>query len=448
MKRPLLHATRSLIVGTVSLLAASLAQGQTPALPQHPSTAVTPLSVLTASIPNGPSAAVLRLGQQLVRAGDCMSCHMRAGGEPLSGGLGLNTPFGIIFSSNITPDPETGIGRWTADQFYSAMHDGEGARGENLYPAFPYPWFRRMTRAEDDAIFAYLKTTPAVHYTPPANQLSFPFNIRFLVTFWNWLFLDSETFVPVNGKSEDWNRGAYVVEGPGHCGGCHTPKNIFGADKNGQAFSGGVLDNWTAPDLTDNKRVGLGNWSAADIADYLKTGRNSHAGAGGAMADVITYSTSLLSDQDRLAIATYLKSLPTGDTSWSQTAPDSAAMSRGAAVYSDTCTSCHLENGVGQAGLFPSLGNNAVVQQIDGTGVEHLILAGTRIATTPTRPSPLSMPSFAWKLSDQEIADVATYVRNSWGNQAPAIETGQVAALRERLGLQQPRRTDNSGDQQ
>ena len=443
-----LTARRLLIAGAVYLIATGWAAGQTPALPQHPSTAITAISLLTAPIPDRPGADRLSLGQELVREGDCVSCHMRDGGEPLSGGLALQTPFGVIFSSNITPDAETGIGRWTADQFYSAMHDGRGAGGENLYPAFPYPWFRRMSRAEDDAIFAYLKTTPAVHYSPPANKLIFPLNFRFLVAFWNLLFLDSETFVSEDGKSADWNRGAYLVSGPGHCGGCHTPKNVFGADKSDQAFDGGVLDNWMAPNLTANKHLGLGGWSAADIAQYLKTGRNGHAGAGGSMADVVTYSTSLMSEADRAAIATYLKSLSASDASQSATSPDPMAMSHGEAVYSDVCTSCHLEDGVGQPGVFPPLGNNAVVQQIDGTGVEHLILAGTRIAATPTRPSPLSMPSFAWKLSDQEIADVATYVRNSWGNHAPAIGAGQVTTLREQLGLRQPHYTDNSGDQQ
>jgi mono/diheme cytochrome c family protein len=434
-------------VGAMGIVASRWAAGQTTALERHPSTAVTAISLLSAPIPDGPDAAMLRHGQELLRAGDCVSCHMREGGEPLSGGLGLQTPFGVIFSSNITPDPETGIGRWTADQFYSAMHDGRGARGENLYPAFPYPWFRRMSRADDDALFAYLQTTPAIHYTAPANHLIFPLNFRFFVRGWNLLFLRSESFAPEPGRSDAWNRGAYLVEGPGHCGGCHTPKNMFGADKGDHAFSGGVLDNWTAPDLTPNMRVGLGSWSVADIAEYLKTGRNGHAGAGGPMAEVVTYSTSFMSDADRTAIAVYLKGLTASSPAEPDSGPDNASMLRGAAIYSDVCTSCHLENGIGQPHYFPPLGNNAMVQQSDGTGVEHLILAGTRIATTSTRPSPLSMPSFAWKLTDQQVADVANYVRNSWGNRASPIPAGQVAALRQQLGLQHPRYTDNSGDQ-
>ena len=447
MKRSSFFKTAGLAFGVTALAAIGWAGGQTPALPRHPSSAVTALSVLTAQIPDGADAEILRHGQELMRAGDCVSCHMRKGGEPLSGGLGLKTPFGIIYSSNITPDPETGIGRWTADQFYRAMHDGHGVNGENLYPAFPYPWFRTMSRADDDALLAYIKTTPSVRYTPPANQLMFPLNFRSLVAGWNLLFLKSQDFAFASEKSEVWNRGAYLVNGPGHCGACHTPKNMFGADKAGREFRGAVIDNWTAPDLTDDVRTGLGAWSEGDIAEYLKTGRNAHAGAGGAMADVVTYSTSLLTDADRTAIAVYLKSLPAGSTQSAIRPIDAASLSRGGAIYSDACASCHLENGKGQPGLFPPLGKNAMVQQLDATGLEHLILAGTSIAATPSRPSPLSMPAFSWKLTDREIADVATYVRNSWGNRAPPVNSDDVAKLRKQLDLQQPRRTDNSGDQ-
>jgi mono/diheme cytochrome c family protein len=448
VSRLLFVGAQTLIVCVIGAVAAGWAANQTSPLPAHPSTAVTAVSFLTAPIADGPNAAILRHGQDLMRAGDCVSCHMREGGEPLAGGLGLKTPFGVIFSSNITPDPETGIGRWTAAEFYRAMHDGQGARAEHLYPAFPYPWFRRMSREDVDALFDFIKTTPPVHYTPPSDDLIFPLNFRIFVSLWNLMFLDSQTFVPEANKPAAWNRGAYLVNGPGHCGGCHTPKNLFGADKSGDDFRGGVLDNWMAPDLTANARVGLGGWTEADIAEYLKTGRNSHADAGGTMAEVITYSTSLMSDADRAAMATYLKSLPASSSaSAGGTAPDVTVMSRGAAIYSDVCASCHLENGVGQPGLFPPLDHDAMLQQMDATGLDHLILAGTRIATTPTRPTPLSMPSFAWKLSDQEIADVATYLRNSWGNRAPPVDTSSVATLRKRLDLEQPRYTDNSGDQ-
>jgi len=423
--------------------------GQTanPALPAHPSTAITPTSLLSQPIPDAtPNAVQLRRGQYLAAVGDCVSCHMRPGGEPLAGGLGLKTPFGTIYSSNISPDRDTGIGAWSSDQFYRAMHDGIGAHGENLYPAFPYPWFRRVTREDADALFAFLQSTPPVHYVAPANELPFPLGIRAVVKGWNLLFLKSDTYQPDTSKSAEWNRGAYLVQGLGHCAACHTPKNMFGADKSGQDFHGGQLDNWVAPDLTANARTGLGLWSVDDIADYLRAGRNMHAAAGGSMADVVSYSGSQMNDADLHAIATFLKSQPARPDEALAGPPDAGAMRRGAAIYSDACASCHLENGVGQPRFFPPLGHDAMLQQDDPTGLLHLILAGSHIGVSNAAPSPLAMPSFAWKLSDAEIADVSTYIRNSWGNQAPGIDASKVAELRKKLDLTRPRLTVNSGD--
>jgi mono/diheme cytochrome c family protein len=422
----------------------ALSQGLS--LPAHPVSTVTPPGLLTQPIADSmPNAAQLRRGQALTIAGDCMSCHLRDGGQPFAGGLGLNTPFGVIYSANITSDRDTGIGAWTGDQFYRAMHDGIGANGENLYPAFPYTSFSRASRADDDAIFAYLKTIPAVSYTPPSNRLPFPFNIRFLVKGWNLLFFRPHDVQADPGQSPEWNHGAELVAGLGHCGTCHTPKNILGADKSNRALQGGDLDNWVAPDLTANARTGLGGWSLDDITEYLRTGRNARAGAGGAMAEVVSYSTSLMSDQDRHAIAVYLKSLNASPDSTSPAA-DAGAMRRGAAIYSDACASCHLENGVGQPRFFPPLGHDAMLQQADPVGLEHIILAGGRVGPTAERPSPLTMPSFAWKLTDSEIADVSTYIRNSWGNRAAAVPVSKVRDLRRRLGLRSVRYTVNSGD--
>jgi mono/diheme cytochrome c family protein len=427
----------------LSMVGTALAQ-MTP-LPAHPVDSFTPNDLLTKPTGNSvQNADQVARGQYLVRAGDCMSCHLRENGEPFAGGLGLNTPFGVIYSSNITSDTQTGIGSWTNDQFYRAMHDGKGAHGEDLYPAFPYPWFRQTTREDDDAIFAYLKTTPPVNYTPPQNKLPF-YLFRSAVGGWNLLFLNTEDFHVDSAQSAEWNRGSYLVNGLGHCGACHTPKGALGGDKSKQQFQGGDLDNWIAPDLTGNTRTGLGAWSAEDIAEYLKTGRNARAGAGGPMADVITYSTSLMNDADRRAIAVYLKSQAASPDK-SPSAADGDAMKRGAEIYSDACSSCHFEDGVGQPGLFPPLGKNAMLQQSNPIAVEHLILAGTRIGTSPTRPSPLSMPSFAWKLNDQEVADVATYIRNSWGNKAEPVSASDVTKARKQLGLATSRLTDNSGD--
>ena len=416
-------------------------------LPVHTTWTLTATGLLSQPIADStPSAAQLRRGQYLVAAGDCMSCHIRDGGEPFAGGLGLKTPFGVIYTANITSDRETGIGDWTSDQFYHAMQDGIDDEGKNLYPAFPYPWFRRASREDDDAILAYLKTTPAVKYTPPENNLPFPLRYRFMVKGWNLLFLNASDFKADPSQSDEWNRGAYLVNGFGHCTACHTPLNALGAVKSKQDFYGARLDNWVAPDLTGNNRSGLGGWSVDDIAEYLANGRNAHAGAGGPMADVVTYSTSLMSDQDRHAMAVYLKSQAASPSIVAGQA-DAGAMRRGAAIYSDACASCHLEDGVGQPRFFPPLGHNAMLQQADPTGLEHLILAGGRIGTSSSRPSPLTMPSFAWKLTDNEIADVSTYLRNSWGNQAAAVSITEVHDVRQRLGLETLHLTANSGDQ-
>ena len=419
---------------------------QVATLPAQPVASVAAASILSQPVADGvANAEQVRRGQYLVRTGDCLSCHLAAGGQPFAGGVGLNTPFGVIYSSNITSDEKSGIGGWTSDQFYHAMHDGIDDQGAHLYPAFPYPWFTHISREDDDAILAYLKTTPAVRSTPPANQLPFPFNMRVMVAGWNLLFLRTASFTPDPRQSEEWNKGAAIVNGLGHCGACHTPKNMLGADKSGDQFHGGVLDNFVAPDLTANSRTGLGSWTIDDITEYLHTGRNARASAGGPMADVITYSTSLISDEDRHAIAVYLKTWPASadDT---PNPPDGAAMKRGAEVYSDACSSCHLGDGVGQPRFFPPLGHNAIVQQSNPVGLLHIVLAGSRAGPSPSRPSPLTMPSFAWKLSDQEIADVSTYMRNSWGNQAGGVSADTVRALREQLRLQTVHLTDNSGD--
>jgi mono/diheme cytochrome c family protein len=445
-RAPTAIAGVAVIAGIVGL--SHFATSQTaPALPAHTITTILPLDLLTRPIPDSmPNAAQLRRGQYLVAAGDCMSCHLREGGEPLAGGLGLKTPFGVIYSPNITSDKETGIGNWTNDQFYRAMHDGIDDADKNLYPAFPYPWFRLVSREDDDAILAFLKTTPPVKYTPPGNDLQFPLEFRFTVKGWNLLYLDSQDFRSDPHQTPEWNRGAYLVNGLGHCGGCHTPKNALGADKSKQQFNGGTLENWVAPDLTANDRTGLGKWSIDDVTEFLRIGRNAHAGAGGPMADVITYSTSLLSEADRHAMAVYLKSLePSRNVTPAQ--PNAGAMRRGAAIYSDACASCHLENGVGQPRYFPPLGPNAMLQQADPIGLEHMILAGSRIGTSSSRPSPLTMPSFAWKLDDQEVADIITFIRNSWGNQAAAVSASDVRTARQKLNLDTAHLTVNSGDQ-
>lgn len=419
------------------------------ALAQTRGTAVnapTPVQLLTAPLTaTGPDAAQIARGRDLAIAGDCMSCHTRPGGQPLAGGLGLPTPFGVIYTPNITSDRDTGLGGWTPDQFYRAMHEGRDDEGHYLYPAFPYVFFTNVSRSDTDAILAYLKTTPAVRYQPPGNRLPFPLNIRLVMWGWNLLFFRAHSFQADPAKSAQWNRGAYLVNGLGHCSQCHTPTNFLGANKTDEPFRGGTLENFVAPDLTSNKRTGLGSWSDADVVEYLKTGRNAHANASGPMAEVVSYSTSLMSEADLQAIVTYLRSQPASPDA-SPGTPDAGAMQRGAAIFSDACASCHLDQGRGQSRFFPPLAHDAVVQQANPQGILHITLAGTRTAPTLSRPTPLSMPSFAWKLSDQELADVTTYVRNSWGNRASPVSAGDVARLRRKLDLKTSALTANSGD--
>jgi mono/diheme cytochrome c family protein len=395
-----------------------------------------PVPLLTLPIPDGPNADLIRRGRYLTIAGDCVSCHTRAGGRPFAGGLGLKTPFGVIYSPNLTSDRETGIGAWTPDQFFRAIHDGVGRGGKHLYPALPYPHFTIVSRADADAILAYLKTVPGERYEEPANRLPFPIDVRASLIAWNALNFSPHAFREDPSKSAEWNRGAYLVEGLAHCGACHTPKTLLGAEDHDHAYQGGTLNNWVAPDLTGNPRTGLGKWSVQDIVDYLKTGRNRHSNAAGLMAEVVSYSTSLLSDDDLVAIATYIKSLkpsPSPEIG----APEAAAMRTGGAIYADACAACHLDS-KGQPGMFPPLAGSAVVQQRDATGVIRLILAGARTGPTLSHPSTQSMPSFAWKLDDQQIADVATYVRNSWGNRAEPATADQVADLRDELDVAKP----------
>jgi mono/diheme cytochrome c family protein len=383
----------------------------------------------------------IQLGRYLTDAGDCVACHTKAGGKPFAGGAPLATPFGVIYSPNITPDRETGIGAWSDDEFYRAMHEGISRDGSRLYPAFPYPHFTHVTRSDVDAIRAYLATLEPVSSTPPRNELPFPLNQRVLMRAWNWMFFDDASFQPDPKKSDAWNRGAYLVEGLGHCATCHTPRNAFGSANSDQSYAGGNLQNWLAPDLGPDLRTGLGRWTEQDIAEYLKTGRNALSNASGPMAEVIEHSTSRLTDEDVRAIATYLKDLPNpaakpagGEASATQTSGlDPAVAQAGEAIFTDQCAACHRLDGSGEPGFFPRLKGNPNVQQNDPSTIVHIILEGTRTAVTPARPTPLSMPAYAWKLNDAQVAAVASYVRNSWSNSAPAVSPDQVQSLRKAM---------------
>lgn len=376
--------------------------------------------------------SAIERGRYLAAAGDCAACHTADGGQPYAGGRPIPTPFGVIYSTNITPDKETGIGQWSEAQFYRAMHEGIGADGKHLYPAFPYPWYTKLTRADVDAIKAFLDALPPVKQQSEESGLPWPLSVREVMSGWNALYFKKGEYQPDRSQSAEWNRGAYLVEGLGHCGACHTPKNIAGGLKTRQNLEGGYGENWYATSLTNDVRDGVGDWTIEDIVRYLKTGSNARAASTGPMAEVIENSTQHLSDADLRAIAVYLRSVP-GRKQTANASTDKQRLARGEAHYVDQCAGCHMEDGSGQRGVFPPLAGNALVQAKEPGAMLHMIIDGARVAATRHDPSGLAMPGFGWKLTDQDIADLATYLRSAWGNRAAPVSVSQVKDTRERV---------------
>ncbi len=376
-----------------------------------------------------PSAEAIARGKALVISGDCASCHTADPAKPFAGGKRIETPFGGITSPNLTPDRDTGLGAWSDDEFVRALRYGVGRDGTHYYPAFPYPNFTKLIRDDILAIRAYLATLAPVSNTAPPPHLRWPLNYRILMRGWNWLFFKPGILVPDQSKTAEWNRGRYLVEGAAHCGACHTPKNIFGADKRGQAYGGGMVQGMFAPRLDAAERGGLKSWSVEDIVEYLQSGRNGRSHAGELMSEVVVNSTSKMSDADVRAIAVYLKDLPAGTPEPAVTPPPPQQMADGQRIYRSGCIACHEVDGSGAPRIYPPLPGNANLQSADPTSTLRIILDGATTVTTPRAPNKGSMPSYP-KLSDQEIADVATYIRNSWGNAAPAVTPEQVAKAR------------------
>ena len=377
-----------------------------------------------------PSAETIAHGKALTEAGDCVSCHTADPAKPFAGGKRIDTPFGTIYSPNLTPDRDTGLGGWSDEDFRRALREGVAPDGSRYYPAFPYPNFTKMTRDDILAIRAYLATLVPVRNTPPPPELRWPLNYRVVMRLWDNLFFRPGIFEPDQQKSTEWNRGGYLVTGVAHCGACHTPKNMFGADKRAQSYGGGLVQGWFAPRLDGADRSGLKSWSVEDIAEYLQSGRNGKSHASGLMAEVVVNSTSKMSDADIRAIAVYLKDLPAGAPEPAVTAPPPAQMTEGEKIYKAACVACHELNGSGAPRIYPPLPGNSNLQSADASSTLRIILDGAETVTTPRAPNKGSMPAYAKKLSDQEIADVTTYMRNSWGNAAPAVTPAQVAKAR------------------
>lgn len=404
-----------------------------------------------------PDAALVEQGRYLATAGDCVSCHTRPGGQPFAGGLPLKTQFGTLYTPNITPDRDTGIGGWSEEQLARAMREGVADDGDHLYPVFPYTAYTKVTDEDVHAIFAYLRSLQPVIYTPPKNEMKFPFSIRPLMIVWNKLFFKEGRFVPDASKPAEWNRGAYLVEGLGHCGSCHTPRNVLGGERASLALTGGTyldeitdavedqnivaLDNlvrpWSAVSLTTSP-TGLGAWSVGDIEAYLKTGHNKRAGVFGPMSKVVNNSTKFLSDPDLHAIAVYLTSLPAATRNSGQKIPDDK-IKAGEIVYTTRCGDCHLPTGLGIAQgpnvdptkVSPPLVGNAVVQAPDPATLINVILYGAHEGTQGADSWP-KMPGFENEvgIDDDQIAALANYLRASWGNQGDAVAPSAVAKQR------------------
>jgi len=382
----------------------------------------------------------LARGKYLAAAGNCVSCHTREGGEPFAGGVAFKTDFGTIYATNITSDPKAGIGGWTAEQFTRAMREGIGADGEHLYPAFPYTAFTLITDEDMAELFAYIKTIPASSYAPPANEMGFPFNQRSLMSVWNTLFFEPGRFVTDAKQSAEWNRGAYLVEGLGHCGACHTPRNFLGGEQKDQALSGGVYQDkvpggavrpWSAVNLT-SADSGLKAWTADDLVAYLKTGHSNRGASFGPMNEVVGNSTQYLTDDDARAMAVYLKALPAIERSPKHT-PDDKTMRAGETQYTIHCGTCHLPTGMGAtpgSELGAPLVGSAIAQAPDPASLINLILYGGQVLTPVPPKAWKSMKAFGNDLDDDDVALIATYVRASFGNRGGPVTEAQVAKQR------------------
>lgn len=397
------------------------------------------LSSLTAvAAPAGneaPAAAIAR-GRYIAEAGDCVACHSAPRkGQPFAGGLALETPFGKLVASNITPDVKTGIGGWSEQEFIRAVRQGKGKHGQNLYPAMPYNAYVKVNDADMHDLWLYMQTVKPVVNHVESNQLPFPFNIRTLMWGWNLLFFDGKPFQPDRSESVEWNRGAYLVQGLAHCAACHTGKNFLGGDSS-KRLQGGTLQGWYAPEITGDPLHGVGAWPVEEIVAYLKTGANTLTVASGPMAEAVENSTQHMNSADLRAIALYLKSLP--GSQGARPAPLPASDQRmllGAKVYDINCAACHAANGKGIGGMVTALAGNGALQAPVDTNLVNAILRGTRGAITHANPTGAAMPSFAWKLSDVQVAAAASYIRNSWGNAAAPTSDAAVAKARKALLL-------------
>ncbi|MCA1323322.1 c-type cytochrome [Herbaspirillum sp. alder98] len=383
-----------------------------------------------------PAAQVAR-GAYLARAGNCMACHTPRGGTPYAGGRAMPTPFGTLYTSNITPDRHSGIGAWNADDFWRALHHGRGKDGRFLYPAFPFTNYTRVSRTDADALFAYLQSLPPAARENTPHQLRFPYNQRWLLAGWRALYFEPGEYRPQQQRSAQWNRGAYLVQGLGHCSGCHSTRNMFGAAGNPGDLTGGLIPglDWVAPSLQDDGPHGLKQWRSEELSALLSSGVSQRASVMGPMAEVVGQSLQYLSPQDIAAMTTYLHSLPVmtsaaGDRTSPPAAQTEQAMRTGERLYRQLCVDCHNVRGQGIAPDYPPLDGNPALTAALPVNVIRIVLHGGYAPSTAGNPYPFGMPPFGHQLSDEEVAAVVSYVRNSWSNRSGVVTAAEVNRLR------------------
>ena len=382
------------------------------------------------------SAEQIERGQYLARAGNCISCHTVQGGTPYAGGRGIATPFGTVYASNLTPDSETGLGAWSSDHFWRALHHGRSKDGRLLYPAFPYTEYTHVTRADADAIFAFLRSLPPAAQPNQAHTLRFPYSSQWALAGWRALFFRAGGDTADTHQSAEWNRGAYLVRGLGHCVACHSPRNALGASRLSQDLQGGVIpvQNWYAPALTSSTEAGIAHWPQEDVVALLQTGLSPQASVMGPMAEVVFNSTQHLTTADVQAMAVYLQSLPQEPPRAVAQAPAAGpqVMQKGAKVYEQQCVQCHGAAGEGLPGAFPALAGNRAVNLAQPVNVVQAVLHGGYLPATAGNPRPFGMPPFSHVLDDAEVAAVVSFIRASWGNNAAPVTAMDIYQHREK----------------
>jgi mono/diheme cytochrome c family protein len=378
-------------------------------------------------------------GAYLARAGNCMLCHTQRGGAAYAGGRPFETPFGTVYSGNLTPDADTGLGSWSAAHFRRALHEGRGRDGRLLVPVFPYPHLTRITDADADALFAFLRSLPPVRQADLQHRLRWPYGTQAALAVWRTLYFRPQPQVEDAARTPEWNRGAYLVQGLGHCGACHGARDWLGGQR-GMDLSGGLIPmrNWYAPSLTSPGEAGMADWPLQDIVQLLATGTSPRGTVQGPMADVVLHSTQYLEPGDLRAMAVYLKSLPQkaadSDPRELPRAPASV-IEHGSKLYGEHCAACHGDEGQGVRGAYPPLAGNRAVTLARTENLVQIVLRGGFPPATRGNPRPFGMPPFATRLSDADMAAVITAIRSSWGNQAAPVS--ELAVSRQRSGTRE-----------